>query len=172
MDFLALATERYSVRKFKNVPVEQEKIDLILKAGHLAPTACNIQPQKILVIQSEKALAKLKNATRCHFDAPCAFLVCADKTECWIRKYDGKTSGDIDAAIVTTHMMLQAQSLGLGTTWVMHFNPQVMREEFNIPQSYEPVALLVTGYAACDAEPLDLHTKYRPMDETVFYDTF
>lgn len=172
MEFLKLAEERYSVRKFKDTPVEQEKIDLILKSAHIAPTACNIQPQRILVIKSSEALSKLKNATKCHFDAPCAMLVCYNKNECWTRKYDGEKSGVTDASIITTHMMLQAQDLGLGTTWVMHFNPAKMREEFNIPENYEPVALLVMGYAAEDAAPIDLHTKYRPIDEVVSYDTF
>ena len=172
MDFLNMAKERYSVRKFKDIPVEKEKLEMVLQAGHVAPTACNIQPQRILVIQSEDALNKLKNATRCHFDAPCAILVCSDNDQCWTRKDDGAKSGAIDASIVTTHMMLQAWSLGLGTTWVMHFNPENMRSEFNIPANYEPVALLVMGYAAEDAQPMDLHTQYKNEDEIVYYDTF
>ena len=76
MDFLQLATEeRYSVRQFSDKPVEQEKLDLILEAGRIAPTACNYQPQRILVIREPEGLDKLKQCTSCHFDAPLALLI-------------------------------------------------------------------------------------------------
>ena len=99
-------------------------------------------------------------------------LICYNKNECWTRKYDGKTCGVADACIVTTHMMLEAEELGIGTTWVMHFDPEAMRCEFEIPDNIEPVALLVMGYPAEDAEPSPLHTEFRPMEELVVYDKF
>lgn len=172
MDFLKLATERYSVRKFTDEPIEKEAIEKILEVANIAPTGCNYQPQKILVINNEETLAKLRECTRCHFDAPCAMLVCYSKDECWTRPYDGNQSGIVDASIVTTHMMLQAWESGIGSTWVMHFNPMKMREEFAIPENYEPVALLVMGYPAPDAVPNERHTVYRPTEETVFYNKF
>ncbi len=172
MDFLKLAADRYSVRKFTNTHLGQDIIDKILKAGHLAPTGCNNQPQRILVLNNDEAIAKLKKCTKCHFDAPTAMLVCYNKDECWTRKYDGKTCGVADACIVTTHMMLEASSIGIGSTWVMHFDPAAMREEFSIPENIDPVALLVMGYPAPDAEPMALHSTFRPMDEVVFYDKF
>lgn len=172
MDFLKLAAERYSVRKFENKPLENEVIEKILEAARVAPTGCNFQPQRILVINSEETLAKLKECTRCHFDAPCAMLVCYNKDECWTRPYDGNQSGIVDASIVTTHMMLEARELGVGSTWVMHFNPFKMREEFAIPENIEPVALLVMGYPAPDALPNERHNVYRPAEETVFYNEF
>lgn len=172
MDFLKLAAKRYSVRKFTDKAVNEENINKILKAGHLAPTACNRQPQRILVINSEEGIAKLKKCTKCHFDAPTALLVCYNKEECWERKYDGKNSGDIDASIVTTHMMLQAETLGVGTTWVMYFMPEAIREEFSIPNNLEPVALLVMGYPAPDAEPFPGHKEFKPLEEIVSYNKF
>lgn len=172
MDFLKLAADRYSVRKFTDTHLEQEVIDKILKAGHLAPTGCNYQPQRILVMNSDEAVEKLKKCTKCHFNAPTAMLICYNKDECWTRKYDGKTCGVADACIVTTHMMLEATELGIGSTWVMHFDPAAMREEFAIPANIEPVALLVMGHPAPDAKPMDLHSTFRPMDEVVYYDSF
>lgn len=172
MDFLTLASERYSVRKFKNKPIGQESIDKILAAAHLAPTGCNFQPQRILVINNEEALAKLKDCTRCHFDALCAMLVCYNKDECWTRPYDGYQSGIVDASIVTTHMMLEACELGIGSTWVMHFNPFKMRDAFAIPENIEPVSLLVMGYPADDAVPNERHTQFRPVDDIVTYNKF
>ena len=172
MDFIKLATDRYSVRKFSDKPLGKEVIDKILEAGHIAPTGCNYQPQRTLVINSEEALEKLKECTRCHFDAPCAMLVCYNKDECWTRPYDGVQSGIVDASIVTTHMMLEAAELGVGSTWIMHFNPFKMREAFGIPENIEPVALLVMGYPASDAVPNERHSVYRPIDETVVYNKF
>ena len=172
MDFLNLAADRYSVRKFENKHLEQEVINQILRAGHLAPTGCNYQPQRILVLNNDESIMELKKCTQCHFDAPTAMLICYNKDECWTRKYDGETCGPIDASIVTTHMMLEASEIGIGTTWVMHFDPFAMREAFKIPENIEPVALLVMGYPAPDAEPLHLHSEFRPLDEIVCYDSF
>lgn len=172
MDFLKLAKDRYSVRKFTNIRLEKEVIDKIIEAGHLAPTGCNFQPQRILVLNTKESIEKLKSCTRCHFDAPTAMLVCYNKNECWTRKYDGENCGAIDASIVTTHMMLMAHTLGVGSTWVMSFNPFKMRETFSIPEEIEPVALLVMGYPAKDATPMSLHNEYRPIEETVFFEEF
>lgn len=172
MNFLELAAARYSVRKFRPDPVEPEKLNLVLRAGHLAPTACNLQPQRILVLTGAEALEKLRNCTTCHFNAPAALLVCYDRTECWKREYDGKSSGDIDASIVTTHMMLEAASLGIGSTWVMHFSPAAVREEFEVPEQLEPTAILVLGYPAEDAKPSSRHTEFRPLEELVVQEHF
>ena len=172
MDFIKLAEERYSVRKFSDKIIEQDTIDKILKAGLLAPTACNRQPQRILVINNEEGLSKLRKCTKCHFGATAALLICYDKKECWQRKYDGKNSGDIDASIVTTHMMLEASALGVGTTWVMYFIPEAVREEFAIPDHVEPVALLVMGYPAEDAKPFPAHLEYKPIGDIVSYNKY
>ena len=172
MDFLKLAAERYSVRKFEQKHLEKEVIDKILKAAHLAPTGCNYQPQRILVLNTDEAIEKLKGCTKCHFDAPCAMLVCYNSDETWKRPYDGALSAPVDAAIVTTHMMLEAHSIGVGSCWVMHFDPTKIREAFSIPQNIEPLALLVMGYPAEDAKPLEMHSKFRPLDEVVYYDSF
>jgi nitroreductase len=173
MDFLELAKTRFSVRKFKNQPVEEEKLKLILQAGHVAPTAANKQPQRILIIQSGEALEKLKQCTGSHFNAPLALLVCYDKDTTWVRvRFDQKNSGDVDASIVTTHMMLEAANIGIGSTWVMHFDPEKIRESFHIPQNIEPVALLVMGYAAEDAVPSERHFQKVEQGAVLIYNDF
>ena len=172
MDFEKVIAERFSVRKFKNKHIEQEVIDKLLNAGHIAPTGCNFQPQRILVLNTDESAQKLKNCTKCHFDAPCAMLICYNRDESWTRPYDGAQSAPVDAGIVATHIMLEAANLGVGTCWVMHFDPVKMREEFNIPQNCEPHALLVMGYPHESATPIEMHSKTRPLDEVVFYDSF
>ncbi len=172
MDFNKLIDERYSVRSFKNEHLKQEVVDKILEAGHKAPTGCNYQPQRILVLNTDEAIEKLKNCTKCHFNAPTAMLVCHNKEESWKRVYDGALSSPVDAVIVTTYMMLAAQNEGVGSCWVMHFDPAKMRESFNIPENIEPAALLVMGYPSENAKPIDMHYQFRPMSETVTYDGF
>lgn len=172
MDFIELAQNRYSVRSFQNKPIGQHELELILRAGQLAPTACNRQPQRMLVINSADGLERLRRCTECHFNAPAALLVCCDTQECWTRRYDGKSSGDIDASIVATHMMLEAAQLGIGSTLVMYFKPDAVRSEFKLPESVEPVALLMIGYPAADAQPSPMHAQTRPLNELVVYNAF
>ncbi len=154
-DFLTLAQERYSVRKFKPEPVAQAIVDRILRAGQLAPTGCNNQPQRIFVLQSEEALAKMRLCTKCHFGAPLGMLVCYDETQSWKRRFDGADSGWVDASIVTTHMMLEAHEQGVGSCWVMYFDPDAVKAQFELPDHLIPVALLVMGYPCegCAGEP-------------------
>lgn len=166
-DFMTLAQERYSVRKFAQKPVAQADIDRILRAGQLAPTGCNYQPQHVFVLQSEEAIAKMRKCTKCHFDAPLGMLICYDITQSWKRKYDGADSGWVDASIVTTHMMLAAHEQGVGSCWVMYFIPEAVKTEFDLPEHLVPVALLVMGYPAEDAQVNPLHHQTKPLEELV-----
>ncbi len=172
MEFEKLINERYSVRNFKDEHLKQEDIDKILDAAHKAPTGCNYQPQRILVLNTDESMTKLYTCTKCHFNAPCAMLVCYNKNETWIRPYDKALSAPVDGAIVATHMMLAAHNIGVGCCWVMHFNPVAIRETFHIPDNIVPLALLVMGYPGPDAKPLELHSKFRPLEDVVYYDEF
>ena len=172
MEFTKLIEERYSVRNFKPEHLPREVLDKILAAGQLAPTGCNYQPQRILVLNTDESIEKLRGCTKCHFGAPTALLVCHNTAESWVRPYDGALSSPVDAVIVATHMLLAAHNEGVGGCWVMHFDPAAMRETFGIPDGIEPAALLVMGYPAEDAKPLPMHFKTRPMCETVVYDRF
>lgn len=167
MDLMNLLKERYSVRMFSDKPVEDDKLNQILEAGRVAPTAVNFQPQRILVLKSKDALDKLKNCTRYHFDAPVALIVCYDNTVSWKRKYDNYDMCAVDAAIVTTQMMLETANLGLGTTWVGHFEPAAVVREFELPENIIPVAILPIGYPAEGAEPNPRHFERLRLDDTV-----
>ena len=167
MEYSELIKSRFSVREFSGRKVEREIIEKILAAGQAAPTACNRQPQRIFVIESEDGLAKLRKCTTSHFFAPLAILVCFDRNECWTREYDGKASGDIDASIVCTHMMLEAANLGVGSTWVMHYIPEAVKTEFALPDNLESTALLVLGYPKEGAAPSPLHDRTKPLADIV-----
>ena len=172
MEFERLISERYSVRNYREEHLSQTVIDRILAAGHKAPTGCNYQPQRILVINTDESIARLRTCTRSHFGAPTAMLICHNKNESWRRPYDGALSSPVDAAIVTTHMMLAAHDMGVGACWVMHFNPTAMKETFGIPEEVEPVALLMLGHPAEDAKPIEMHYKTRPIEDVVCYEHF
>lgn len=167
MDILELFKNRYSVRKFKTQKVEKDKIDAILEAARLAPTAVNYQPQRIFVLESEEALEKLKTVTQYHFNAPLAFLICYDNSVSWKNPFNNQDEGIVDASIVTTHMMLAITSLGLGSTWVGYFDPKVATETYNLPDNITPVAILPVGYP--DKEPSAFHNQRFELSKTVKY---
>ncbi|MBR1810624.1 MAG: nitroreductase family protein [Clostridia bacterium] len=170
MDFLTLATARYSVRKFSDQPVETEKLNKILEAGKIAPTAKNNQPQKIYVLQSADALEKVNGLTKCIYGAKTVLLCAYDKNQVWSNPLETvETAGEVDVSIVATHMMLQAQELGIGSCWVGLFPPQKTREVFGLPENEVPVLLLPLGYPADGAAPSERHTRRKTLTETVKY---
>ena len=168
MSFLELAKARYSVRSFQDRPIEEEHLNLILEAGRVAPTACNFQPQRIYVARSAEAREKLASVCRCTFGAPVILVVCYDRERDWKNKLlPGYESGETDAAIVCTHMMLEAFELGIGSCWVGYFNPQTVAETLGLPENITVSALLPMGYPAEDAQPLPLHSQFRDFGDTI-----
>lgn len=165
-NFLSLASERYSVRSFSATPVEEEKIDRIIEAGRLAPTAINSQPQKIYVAKSAEAMEKLNALSPCMYGAPHCFVFCYnDETVC--KRGEDGNYGDIDVTIVLTHMALEAASIGVGTCIVGYFDRAQLAETLGLPEGIHPVLLMPFGYAAPDCTPSPRHTDFRPLEETV-----
>lgn len=172
MDFLEIATQRFSVRHFLDKKVENEKLENILNAGNVAPTSGNVQPHKILVIQDPSYLDKLTGAANT-YHAPLVLIVCGDHRNLWERSFDKKNLLDIDVSIVTDHMMLEAFTQGLGSVWICLFNPYIIKSAFNIPDYLEPINILAIGYPAEDAFSLNVyHNNRKSLDETVIYNSF
>ena len=167
MDFWELAKERYSCRKMNEKSVEKEKIEKILQAGILAPTATNAQPYKIWVVESEDAKKRLAEANRYIFGAEIFFIVGAKKDAAWVRKFDNHNFAEIDASIVATHMMLEITDLGLATTWVGHFDEPKLKEVMPELKDYELIAIFPVGYPAEDALPNERHNIRRSIEEAV-----
>ena len=168
MDFLELAKSRYSLRQLAPDKVEPEKLALILEAGRVAPTAVNFQPQRILVLDQEEDLSRLAECTKYHFDAPLALIISYDRTVSWTRR-DGVNYGMADVSIAVTQMMLEAHSLGLGTTYVGAFDAEKLREVYEIPENLIPVAILPIGYPGENAHPSRKHEDRIPLAEMVSY---
>ncbi len=168
MDFLELVRERYSVRAYQAKPVEDEKLEQILEAGRLAPTAANRQPVRILVVKTEGREEELRRVygREWFVDAPLALCICGIDAEAWIRSHDGKSYLDVDAAIVMDHIVLAAASLGLGTCWIAAFDPDAAREVFELPEGVEPIIFTPLGYPDTKPGP----KKRKPLDEIVKHD--
>lgn len=172
MEFLELAKKRCSTRKYTAQKVEAEKLEKILEAARVAPTGKNNQAFRLLVMQSEESLTKLKEAA-VFYDAPLAILTCAEIDETWHRSFDGKVISDIDASIVSSHMVLEATELGLASLWICRFKPDVVREAFRIPEGFEPVNLTVFGYPAEPLKSAERHDADRKaLSELIVNETF
>ena len=169
MEFLQLSEARYSPRNFSDRPVEAEKLAAILEAGRNAPTAHNLQPQRIFVLRSPEALEKADACTVAHFHPPVILVVAYDPEAAWKRETDGKNHGEIDASIAATQMMLEAADLGLGTTYVGMFEPEKLLAAFPEMAGLCPIAMLPLGYPAEGAHPSRLHADRKPLEELVRY---
>lgn len=164
--FLQLAKARFSVRYYAKTPVEQAKIDAILEAARVAPTAKNLQPFHIYVLKSKEAIAKINRLSRCAYEAPVVFIVCYDKSKAWVNPFDADdSSGVMDASIVGTHMMLEASEQGLGSCWVKFFNPKEVAAAFDIPGNLTPSFLLDVGYPQKGAAPNKMHFERREVKD-------
>lgn len=169
MNFIELAKNRYSCKKFDSRQISKDQLTTILEAGRLAPTAKNLQEQHVYVVQSPEKLAIVDQHTPCRYGAPTMLIVAFDKNNTYTypgQKYD---SGIEDASIVTTHMMLCAKSVGVDSCWVNCFDPDKMAEAFNLPENEEILTCLALGFPAEGTAPLPNHFIRKPLDATVTY---
>ena len=169
MKFKEVIRKRFSCRKYSDKPVEAEKLAAVLEAGRLAPTAKNLQEQCIYVLQSEEALAKVDSMTPCRYGAPVVIAVGFDKNNVYTYPGEQKNSGDEDATIVATHMILAAADEGVDSCWVNFFDPEKAAEALGLPENEEVLMLMDLGYAAEGIGPLANHGSRKPLEETVTY---
>ena len=168
MNFEEVIRKRSSTRRFSDKTLEREKLDKILEAGRVAPTAKNMQDFKIFVIESEDAIKKLDEAHPCRYGAPTSLVVCANNTESF--SSDGKhASGVVDACIVATHMMLEATNLGVDNIWTWAWGNQKLAEVLNLPENIEPICVLPLGYRSDEDHGSHMHDQRKKIDELVEY---
>ncbi|MCX7704720.1 MAG: nitroreductase family protein [bacterium] len=169
MEFQEVIVKRYSVRAYKSEPVEKWKIEKILEATRVAPSAANRQPYKIIVISTEGRRDELKEIYSADWfvQAPVIIAICGIKSVAWTRK-DGKNHVDIDCAIAMDHLILAATELGLGTCWICAFDPDAARKILKLPEDVEPIAFTPVGYPADNPKM----KKRKELSELVCYDVW
>ena len=167
MEFNTLIQNRYSCRAFSAGPVEQAKIDRILEAGRIAPTAVNKQPVHVWAITAPDTLEAIKGVTRSNYGAPLLLIVGCRPADAWVRRYDGKNGAEVDASIVATYLMLAAENEGLATLWVGSFDPALLSGLLLGTDGYELVAMINVGYPAPGSAPSDKHGQRIGMDAFV-----
>lgn len=169
MEFLELARQRYSVRAYKSTPVEAEKLQEVLEAARVAPTACNLQPFRLIVIHTKGREAELRRiySPSWFVQSPIVICICGIPSQSWVRK-DRKNYRDVDVAIAMDHLILAATDLGLGTCWVGAFDAEEARKVLRLPADVEPIAFTPLGYP--DDQPSHRHKIRKPMDELVRYE--
>ena len=165
--FMRILESRYSCHSFASYPVSDAKLNMILEAGRLAPSAKNLQPTRIWVVKSEEALARLRTVHPC-YGAPVVLIVGCRNEEAWIRESDGVNAAKTDAAIVLTHLMLTATDMGLANMWIWDFDPRKVREVLPETREHGVYALLAVGYpAAGKGAPTELHSERKPLEAIV-----
>ena len=169
MEFREVIRKRYSCKKYSDRQVEQEKLDAILEAGRLAPTAKNLQEQRVYVVRDPETLAKIDKVTPCRYGAPTVLVVAFDKNNVFTYPGGKRDSGAEDAAIVATHMILAAADEGVDSCWLNFLDPEVMAETLGLPENEEVLMAMDLGYAAEGAGPLPNHSSRKGIGETVAY---
>ena len=169
MEFKEVIKARYSCKKYDTRQIEKEKLEAILQAGRLAPTAKNLQEQHVYVLQSPDALAKIDSITPCRYGAPTVLAVAFDKNNVFTYPGGKRDSGVEDATIVATHLILAAADEGVDSCWVNFLDPEKTAEVLGLPENEEVLMLMDLGYAAEGAGPLQNHSNRKDLSETVTY---
>lgn len=169
MEFTDVVKGRYSCKAYSHKPLEPEKLNAILEAGRVAPTAKNLQEQHIYVVQSEEGLAKIDSVTPCRYNAPVVLVVAFNKNNVFTYPGDKRDSGIEDATIVATHMILAAYDQGVDSCWVNFLDPEKLANVLCLPENEEVLMVMDLGYADEGAGPLVNHMSRKPLEETVTY---
>ena len=169
MEFREVIKNRYSCKRFDGRRVEEAQLEAILEAGRLAPTAKNLQEQRIYVVQSPEGLAKLDKVTPCRYGAATCLVVAFDRENVFTYPGDKRDSGVEDATIVATHMLLAAADQGVDSCWINFFDPENLARELGLPKNEEVLMILDLGYALEGTKPLATHSQRKALKETVTY---
>jgi nitroreductase len=168
MEYSDLIVARYSVRAYRADPVEESKLQAVLEAARLAPTAANRQPVQLVVMYTvgrEEELGKIYRRPW-FVQAPLVIAVCTVSSQAWVRESDKFNARLIDAAIVADHLILAAANLGLGTCWIANFNTEAARSVLGLPDEVEPIIFTPLGYPADQPGP----KTRKPLTELVRYE--
>jgi len=168
MDVLDAIKERRSIRRFKSVDMEWDKLDKILEAAKWAPSAGNLQARDIIVVRNKETREEIAKAALSQdfiADAPVVLVVCANRGKSGSRYgYRGEQLYCIqDATASIQNILLSAFSLGLGSCWVGAFDDNRLREILHIPHGVDPIAIIPIGHPdeipSAPPRRLDMHEE-------------
>jgi nitroreductase len=159
---------RRSIRRYKTDPVEEEKLQRILEAGRLSPSAVNKQPWHFIVVRDPSVRESLRASygQSWFVNAPLIIVVCADPSSAWVRR-DGEEFWKVDAAIALQDMILCATEEGLGTCWIGAFSEEPARRVLKIPEKIRIAAMTPLGYADESKEPV---SDRKPLKKITHYE--
>jgi len=170
VDVLEAIKKRRSIHKYQARPVENEKINEVLEAARLAPSAGNQQPCHFIVVTKPEAKESLRAAYEAKrqwlMQAPVIIVACVDPKKSWHRN-DGEEYWKVDAAIAMQNLVLASTELGLGTCWIATFNEKAAKKALNIPEHIRVVAMTPLGYPDEEKGPV---TDRKPLNEMVHYE--
>jgi nitroreductase len=181
MAILDVIRHRKSVRDFQDRPVEREKIMMCLEAARLAPSACNSQPWKFIVVDDEQLKNRLCRAAFSGIylmnsfckEAPVIVVVVSERAR-FLAMIGGLFRGTkyylIDIGIAGEHFVLQAEELGLGTCWIGWFNERAVKSILHIPKDKKIDILIALGYY--DTERVRSKHDREPMDKIASFNSY
>ena len=168
MEFEQLIKERFSCRKFNDKKIDEETLNKILEAGRIAPTAMNLQPFMIYVLESDDAIKKLDTITHCRYGAKTILLFTYNTDKVWKNQLENNiNSGVEDVSIVATHIMLAAKNYGIDSCWCNYFSNSKLEELFDIPQNEKSVLIMPLGYANQNATISPMHNKKKELKDII-----
>lgn len=165
MNFDEVCRERFSVRSFSSRRLEPGKLDEILGMIRLAPTALNHQPYRVMVAESDAALAGLTEAKATLYGAKTVLLLCSDRQQSWSNRYSGEPDILIDMGIVTATALYAATACGVDSCCVCNFDPATVRRVLRLPEHLTVDALILLGYRTEGCLPSDRHCLRRAVPE-------
>jgi nitroreductase len=171
MNFIELASQRYSVRNFESRSIEKEKLLYVLEAARIAPSAANFQPWTFLIVTDPEILKSIQSLYRREWlkTAPAIIVAMGDHNKGWHRLLDGKDFTEIDVAIAVDHLTLAATEQGLGTCWICNFDTEKCCNLLNTPDNLEIIALIPIGYPVIEAKTAKNRAS---LDQLFFWNKF
>lgn len=171
MEFTDLIRSRESIRNYDpDRPVPKDILDRILDAGRLAPSACNYQPWKFLVISSPVMLGKIHACYRRNWfqEAPHVIVFLGLKSFSWNRTYDGYNSIETDVAIAMTHVILAAENEGVAACWIAAYDPELLKNAINPGQNEIIFGITPIGYPKAGFRKNGVKVR-KPLKDIVDY---
>lgn len=170
-NFLEIVEKRKSIRSYKNIEVEKEKLDYVIEAFRKAPSAKNLQPWKLVIVNDKNIIKELavacKNQTFIG-EAPVVIVACAKEDEAYGTMGGYLNSYPVDIGIAFEHVMLAATEQGLGTCWIGAFYEKAVKEIIKAPENVRVVALTPLGYP----NERGRERSRKPVEEIISYNKY